>query len=173
MKYTVLLIVLIAGCTPVATYPPVETDFAMTFSNSSNEPVPTIIAESLTYAHEHFGGMDTIVFNLPEGVSDETYVIVSDKLGGAVPLKNSEQVSFHIVELRKRPFRAEVDIVFPSSTGNYEQATLYLDSSIVEPWSVTRDRVWLVPISKLPAPNYGGGSTNNELVGVDESTSEQ
>ena len=173
MKYTILLVVLIAGCTPVATYPPVETDLALTFSNSSNEPVPTIISESLKYAHEHFGGMDTIVFNLPDGVSDETYRIVSDKLGGAVPMKNSEQVSFHIIELRKRPFKAEVDIVFPSSSGNYEQATIYLASSLIEPWSVTRDRVWLVPVSKLPAPNYGGSSETSELVGVDESTDEQ
>jgi hypothetical protein len=173
MKPLLLPIVFLSGCTPVATYPPVETDVALVFSDSSNEPVPTIFAETIRYAHEHFGGMDTIVFNLPKTVDDKTYTIVSDKLGGAVPMHNSEQVSFHIVELRKRPFHAEADIVFPSTSGNYERATVYLSSSLVGPWSVTRDRVWLVPVDELPSPNYSGAGYNDELVGVDESTNEQ
>ena len=169
MKYLLLIVVLFSGCTPVATYPPVETDVALVFSDSSNEPIPTIFAESLRYAHEHFGGMDVIVFNLPKTVSGNTYELVSDKLGGAVPMQNQEQVSFHIIELRKRPFRAEADIIFPSTSGNYERATLYLTSSLIDPWKVARDRVWLVPVPELPSPNYGG-EISGELVGVDDSS---
>ena len=170
MKYLLLLIALFSGCTPVATYPPVEIDAALLFSDSSNEPIPTIFAESLRYAHEHFGGMDVIVFNLPETVGVETYELVADKLGGAVPMHNSQQVSFHIIELRKRPFHAEADIIFPSTSGNYERATLYLSSSLVNPWKVMRDRIWLVPVNKLPSPTYGGSEMNGGLVGVDDST---
>jgi hypothetical protein len=169
MKYLLLIIVLFSGCTPVATYPPVETDIALVFSDSTNEPIPTIFAETLRYAHEHFGGMDVIVFNLPDTVGEKTYELVSDKLGGALPMENKEQVSFHIIELRKRPFHAEADIIFPSTSGNYERATLYLTSSLVDPWKVTRDRIWLVPVTELPSPNYGGG-LDSELVGVDDSS---
>ena len=172
MKRFLLPIVLLSGCTPVATYPPVETDAAFVFSDSSNEPVPTIFAETLRYAHEHFGGMDIIVFNLPETVESETYALVANKLGGAVPMHNSEQVSFHVIELRKRAFHAEADIIFPSTSGNYERATLYLSSSLVQPWSVTRDRIWLIPVNELPAPNYSGSEFGNELVGVDEPINE-
>ena len=167
MKYILLIILLFSGCTPVATYPPVETDAALVFSDSSNEPIPTIFAESLRYAHEHFGGMDVIVFNLPETVTPNTYELVSDKLGGALPMESLKQVSFHIIELRKRPFHAEADIIFPSTSGNYERATLYLTSSLVDPWKVTRDRIWLIPVSQLPSPNYAGG-VGGELVGVDD-----
>ena len=153
-KFALLLIVFVVGCTPVATYPPVENSVALVFSNSSNEPVPTILAETLLYAHEHFGGMNTIVFNLPEGVNKETYTIVSEKIGGAVAMKTSGQLAYHITELRKRPFHAEADIVFPVSGGQYEQATIYLSSSLSQPWTVQRERIWMIPIAELPSPNF-------------------
>ncbi len=153
-----LLSVVFVGCTPVATYPPIENDATLAFADSSNEPIPTVFAELLQYAHEHYGGMDTIVFRLPDGVTNETYRIVSEKLGGAVPLTSRDGVAYYITELRKRPFHAEADIIFPSSTGRYEQATLYLSSSLLEPWRVLRERVWLVPVSTLPEPNYSVGN---------------
>jgi hypothetical protein len=155
MRYLpfVLLFVCIS-CTPVATYPPIENDTGLIFSNSSNEPVPTIFAVVLRYAHEHFGGMDTIVFNLPEGVNRETYLLVSEKLNGAIPLPAVGVLAYYITELRKRPFHAEADILFPSSTGRYEQATLYLSSSLADSWAVSRKRVWLVPVNTLPQPNF-------------------
>ena len=153
-KFALLLIVFVVGCTPVATYPPVENSVALVFSNSSNEPVPTILAETLLYAHEHFGGMNTIVFNLPEGVNKETYTIVSEKIGGAIAMETSGQLAYHVTELRKRPFHAEADIVFPVSGGQYEQATIYLSSSLSKPWTVQRERIWMIPVTELPAPNF-------------------
>ena len=154
MRHLLLLIILFSGCTPVATYPPVENGVALVFSNSSNEPVPTILADTLLYAHEHFGGMNTIVFNLPEGVKKETYTVVSEKIGGAIAMDTSGQLAYHITELRKRPFHAEADIVFPVSGGQYEQATIYLSSSLSQPWTVQRERIWMIPVTELPAPNF-------------------
>jgi hypothetical protein len=98
--------------------------------------------------------MSTIVFNLPEGVNKETYTIISEKISGAVPMKTSGQLAYHVTELRKRPFHAEADIVFPASGGQYEQATIYLSSSLARPWSVQRERIWLVPVTELPTPNF-------------------
>ena len=155
MKLFVLFVLFVfTGCTPVATYPPIENDPALIFSDSANEPIPTVFATTLRYAHEHFGGIDTVVFRLPDGVGVETYRIVSEKLGGAVPLSTQNETAYYITELRKRPFRAEADMFFPSSTGIYNQATLYLSSSLTEPWKVQRERVWLVPVDKLPAPVF-------------------
>ena len=153
---TLLLLtaILFLGCTPVATYPPVENDTALTFSNSTNEPVPTIMAKVVSYAHEHFGGMDIVVFNLPEGVSKETYNIVSDKLGGAIPMTSPNEIAYHLTELRVRGFSADADVIFPSTTGGYEMATVHLESSLVSPWKVIRNRVWLIPTNKAPVPNY-------------------
>ncbi|MBT5366250.1 MAG: hypothetical protein HOI88_00665 [Phycisphaerae bacterium] len=160
-KFALLLIVFVVGCTPVATYPPVENSVALVFSNSSNEPVPTILAETLLYAHEHFGGMNTVVFNLPEGVNKETYTIVSEKIGGAIAMETSGQLAYHVTELRKRPFHAEADIVFPVSGGQYEQATIYLSSSLSQPWTVQRERIWMIPVTELPSPNFPTGGNES------------
>ena len=126
----VLSILVFVGCTPVATYPPVETDTALSFANSSNEPVPTILAEVILFAHEHYGGMEVIVFNLPEGINHETYNIVSSKLNGAIPMTTPNQIAYHILELRVRGFDADADIIFPSASGRYELATIHLDTSL-------------------------------------------
>jgi hypothetical protein len=159
MRTLLLLnVILFSSCAPVATYPPVENGAALTFSNSANEPVPTIMAKVLSYAHEHFGGMAIVVFNLPEGVSKETYNIVSDKLGNAIPMASPNEIAYHLTELRVRGFSADADVIFPSTTGGYEMATVHLESSLVSPWRVTRDRVWLIPTSKAPAPNYSVGA---------------
>lgn len=149
-----LSILLFSGCSTVATYPPIETESALSFSNSAKEPVPTIMAKVLTYSHDRFGGMDVIVFNLPDGVDKETYNIVAKKLGGALPMTSPNEIAYHIIELRLRGFSADADVVFPSTTGGYEMATIRLASSIVDPWEITGDRVWLIPTNEPPAPNY-------------------
>ena len=98
--------------------------------------------------------MNTIVFNLPKGVNKETYTIVSEKIGGAIAMETSGQLAYHVTELRKRPFHAEADVVFPVSGGQYEQATIYLSSSLSKPWTVQRERIWMIPVTELPAPNF-------------------
>jgi len=158
MKHMLLIILIsFAGCSPIATYPPVETDMAVQFSDSAKEPVPTIMVKVLEYAHKHYGGMDTIVINLPTGVGHETYEIVAKRLGGAIPMTSVGQPAFHIVELRVRGFSADADIVFRSTTGQYEMATIRLESSIIDKWEVVDDRVWLVPEAREPVPNYTTG----------------
>ncbi len=156
MKNLLLLLTMFVfvGCTPIATYPPIENDAALSFANSSNEPVPTILAEVISYAHEHFGGMEIIVFNLPEGVNSKTYDIVSEKLSGAIPMKTLNQIAYHVIELRVRGFDAEADIIFPTTGGGYGLATIHLDTSLFEAWAVTRDRVWLIPTNSPPPPHY-------------------
>ena len=113
----VLCLLVTVGCTPVATYPPVENKVALSFSNSANEPVPTIMADVISYAHNRFGGIDDIVFNLPEGIDKETYLIVAEKLGGATPMTSPNEIAYHIIELRVRGFHADADVVFPSTGG--------------------------------------------------------
>lgn len=151
IQYLILVTVLV-GCTPIATYPPIETNAALKFSNSANEPVPTIMATAITHAHDRFGGMDKIVFNLPVGVGYETYAIVADQLGGASPMKTVGQPAYHIVELRVRGFVAEADLVFPTAAGGYKRVTIHMETSFIDPWIVTRDRIWEVPMDE-PIPN--------------------
>ena len=152
MRFLIILLVCVS-CTPIATYPPIENKTVENYSKNVNEPVITILATTFEYAFDHFGGMDSIVFNLPKGMGATTYARVSEKLGGALPMTEAGQPAYHVVELRVRGFHADVDIFFPSASGTYEMATIHLEASLIDKWHVTRDRVWLVPVQEIPAPN--------------------
>ena len=157
MKYLLLAAValIMSYCSPVATYPPIEVESAVIFSNANFEPVPTILVTTIEYAHDHFGGLETVVYNLPVGVGSETYDIVTSRVKGAKPLQENGQQAYHITELRVRGFKAEANITFPGA-GGYESATLYLSKTLSSPWKVTRERVWLIPDVEVPVPNYVG-----------------
>lgn len=159
-----VLFLYVCSCTPIATYPPIETDAARNFTEHVNEPVPTILVLTLEYAHQHFGGMEQIVFNLPEGIRNATYAKVAERIPNAVPMSKIGQPAYHIIELRVRGFEADADLLFPSTGGGYEMATIHLEAAVLEKWHVSRDRVWLVPISEVPQPNdtsIASGSTTN------------
>ncbi len=156
MKYLLTLIVIsiLCCCSPIATYPPIEVDSAVSFSNSSYEPVPTILVTTIEYAHNRYGGMETAVYNLPEGMVGETYDIVTARVADSAPLQIEGDQAYHITELRVRGLKAEADITFPRAGGGYETATLYLSKSLSNPWKVNRERIWLIPVAQAPAPNY-------------------
>jgi len=157
MKYLLLTAVtlIMSCCSPIATYPPIEVGSAVAFSNANFEPVPTILVTTIEYAREHFGGLETIVYNLPVGMGCETYDIVTSRVKSAKPLQENGQQAYHITELRVRGFKAVANITFPGA-GGYETATLYLSKTLSGPWEVTRDRVWLIPDVEVPMPNYVG-----------------
>ena len=158
--FLLITAVSLSGCANISTYPHVEIETILPVPSSTQEPVPTIMAKVLVYAHEHYGGMDEIVFNLPKGVGGETYSIVANTLGDAVPMDSVEQVAYHITELRVRGFSAEADVTFPSPSGGYEEATIRLESAPFSDWSVTRERVWLIPSKTAPTPNYRAMETD-------------
>ena len=123
-----LLFVCVIGCSPVATYPPIETEEIQKLTKSAHKPVSTILVKTLEYMHSHFGGMDEVVFNLPVGMGVKTYAVVSEKVGDAEPMSYAGQPAYHIIELRVRGLEADADVLFPSASGGYKMVTLHLES---------------------------------------------
>lgn len=162
MRLSLLFIVgLITGCTHTATYPPVEGSVSVALSNSSSEPVPTIFSLVISYSHKHYGGMETIVFNLPKGINKEVYSMVSGELGDANPMSTPNEIAYHITELRLRGFSAEADVLFPQASGGYGMSTVRLATSVGGDWGVVEDRVWLILVNQPPPPNHlGSGGIN-------------
>ena len=161
-----LLFVCVVGCSPVATYPPIETEEIQKLTKSAYKPVSTILVKTIEYMHSRFGGMDEVVFNLPVGMGVKTYAVVSERVGDAIghpaePMSYAGQPAYHIVELRVRGLEADADVLFPSSSGEYKMVTLHLESSMFTKWHVTRDRVWLVPVKELPSPNDPAATTQS------------
>jgi hypothetical protein len=156
MKYIILLIACVSmSCSPIATFPPIETEAAAKFADATRKPVPKIMATIINYAHDTYGAMDTVVFNLPEGVGHGAYSLVMDKLDDAAPMTRNDQPAYHIIELRVRGFKAEADVVFPTKSGDYQMATVWVHT---DPFGakVTSDRVWAIPIYESPAPTFIG-----------------
>jgi hypothetical protein len=155
MSRTILLSCLLAaGCSPVATYPSVETNTAKAFANAAHEPTPTVIVKTLEFAHDRWGGTEEIVFNLPEGVSSGVYDIVAARMDGSRPMASEDEPAFHITELRIRGLTAQADIIFPSTANGLARATVYLETTLVDPWRVNRERVWLIPVESAPPPHW-------------------
>ena len=166
MKYITLLIACFSmGCSPIATFPPIETEAATKFADATQKPVPRIMAVAINYAHNTYGSMDKIVFNLPEGVGYEAYGLVNNKLSNASPMTSVGQPAYHIIELRVRGFNAEADVVFPASSGDYQMATVWIHA---DPFGakVTSDRVWAIPVHESPAPTYA----KDTIVGANAKT---
>jgi hypothetical protein len=157
MRLAILLVMgLFTGCTHTATYPPIENLGGVDLSHSSGEPVPTIFSLVISYSHNHYGGMETVVFNLPKGIHNKVYSLVSEKLDDANPMSTQNEIAYHITELRLRGFSAEADVLFPQASGGYGMSTVRLASSVGGTWEVVDDRVWLILVNNPPLPNHLG-----------------
>lgn len=155
MKYFYLLIACVSmSCSPIATFPPIETEAATKWGDAARKPVPRIMALVINYAHEHYGWTDEIVYNLPEGVGADAYSLVGEMLANATPMTSDGQPAYHITELRVRGLDAEADVVMPTKSGEYQMVTLRLETSPFNPWSVTYDRLWAMPIHDSPSPTF-------------------
>lgn len=142
------------GCTPWATYPPVEG--AVELTGPKVEPIPTLMAESIAYAHERYArAQGELVINLPPGASKSVYDdVLEDLPGGARPMSAGDTAAYSVEQVRLRGRNAEVDLVVPRSDGFNEFLTLYLDQGFPPAkWVVKRTRLWRIRVA-APTANY-------------------
>jgi len=144
-----------AGCSPWSTYPPVETRAAQALSRPTFEPVPTVMALAIDYARtEYLPGKD-LAINLPQGANWEVYQRVFGKLeGGGRPLIDDKEPAIHIKEVRTRSFDAQVDLIYPRGDGLNQLATISMHSEVFKDWRVTSARLWQIRDVQTPEPHY-------------------
>ncbi len=149
----ILVLLAITGCASFSTYPPVEITGGLT--NPSFEPLPTLMAESIRFAYEHYGhGEEDFAINLPEGVPPEIYSRVIRKLGGrGHPMTEPGENAYHVLQIRSRGTEAEVDLVYPRTGSIYEMVTLKFSRRLVEGWVVLSSRLWRIHVD-TPTMNY-------------------
>jgi hypothetical protein len=140
-----------AGCTPWATYPPVEGSVDM--SSSSLSPIPELMAEAIWYAHARDGRGDEIVFNLPEGTPQDVYGRIQKRLEGGRPMREIDEPAYHVVEVRVRTVDSEVDVIHPDNDGNPQQITIAFRQNLLTGFRVERVRVWRYHV-EAPPPHY-------------------
>jgi hypothetical protein len=151
-----LVVVQMTGCSPWSTYPSIETPMATKLTRPTFEPVPTVMAESIKYAREHYIKNEDLPVNLPVGANWKVYDAVFEKLGSGRHMTEVGEKALHITEVRTRGFDAQVDMIYPREDGLYQSVTLTLSRSVVDPFHVTTARQWQVRDLKSPEPTYIG-----------------
>ena len=116
-----LAVVVLEGCSPWATYPPVETRAAQALASPTFEPVPTLMAMAIEYTlAEYLPGKD-LPINLPQGADRRVYDAVFARLKGEPlqrPMMQIGEPAIHVKEVRTRAFDVQVDVVIRGVTGS-------------------------------------------------------
>jgi hypothetical protein len=131
---------LLAACTPLATYPPDSR--AANPKAVVNEPIPTIMAETVLYCNAKYpvGGDPAIC--LPAGSSTKLYDRVIRLLGQGHPMTDPDEPAYHITEVRSRGLKAEVDVFVPRADGTYRYATMTFRAEPFEGYAHAATRWW-------------------------------
>ena len=152
-RYTLLFAFLIplAGCTPWATYPPIEG--AVSFHNPALEPIPTLMAEAIGHVYLSDERAGELVINLPPDTPAKIYDRVIARLGDGRPMQTDADRAYHVYELRLRANEAEIDVIHPGNGGAPELLTLSFKQELFKGWQLKRTRRWRLHV-EAPPPYY-------------------
>jgi hypothetical protein len=155
-----------AGCTPWATYPPIEG--AAGINNPELNPIPEVMAVSIREMHERDGASGPIVFNLPAGMPERLYHRVAKLIGaGARPMMNVGEQAYHVCEVRVRGTEAEVDIVHPGPGGSPRLATVACRPTMAHGFEPRSVRPYRFVVDEPLLPNYPGAAAQGDWPGAD------
>ncbi|MGA1266513.1 MAG: hypothetical protein ACO32J_04975 [Phycisphaerales bacterium] len=144
---TSVLVLSLAACASMATYPPVDGKPTM---SGSTPPLPQIMASSLRYAHQRGNPGAPLVFNLPPDTIRAAWADVERRLGdGARPMAEGDKDAFTVKQVRLNGGKAEVDVVYPTPEGVYQMLTVHLEGHYGGEYRPVFVQRWLVPVDQL------------------------
>ncbi len=143
---------LAGGCTPWATYPPIEGSAGI--HDPSMSPIPDAIAQALRFAQFEDGRDGEIVFNLPAGTPPVVYQQVINRLaGGGRPMRDEGERAYHVTQVRVRTVEAEVDIIRRDAGGVPREMTVTVDRNLLSGFFVKDVRYWRYNVEE-PPPHF-------------------
>ena len=155
MKSTICAVVLgcmgLSACTPLATYPPDSRTLRP--ESVVNEPIPSLIVESIRYADGRYGTGDEFAIDLPAGSSAWLYEKITTRLGKGHVLTAPGEPAYYVTKVRARGMNGDVDIFIPDADGTYRFATLSFNHQGFRGWQHQGTRWWQTG-EQPPAPNY-------------------
>ena len=141
------LFVSLLGCTAGATYPPTS---GKTVLSPSTPPCPQLMASGLRYAQQRLAPPgEILVFNLPPQTPFYVWDDVALKLGeGSRPMTESDKVGMTMQQLRLNGSHAEVDVIYVTSDGVWQMATVHLEGAFGAEYRPSFVQRWLIPVEK-------------------------
>jgi len=163
MRSTVAAVLLclipVSGCTPLATYPPDVGGLGL--SAPSLEPIPTVMAEAIRYAHGRHGSSEEFAINLPAGTPTAVYDRVIMLIGDGHPMQDPQEYTYHVTKVRVRGRNVTVDVFYPRPEGGYQFATISFQGDLIRGFRHERTRTWQT-LDEPPGPNYVAAETPDE-----------
>ncbi|MHC4976123.1 MAG: hypothetical protein ACYTF7_05900 [Planctomycetota bacterium] len=151
-----------AGCVGYSSYPGLPNDTALNDTNTT--AMRQVTLESLRYVSQYRELPKQYTLNLPYGmVAENLHGIqrqLDDPRASLLSRDNTTLPGVHIVEIRIRGTKAQVDLATPLPGVNigtdgiaYETNTLYLQGG-VRRWRVTDARRWSIASANVPDPYF-------------------
>ncbi|MHC4318368.1 MAG: hypothetical protein ACYS1B_07480 [Planctomycetota bacterium] len=124
---------LTTACAPAITYPLEEG--VMTSRSAANEPVPTLMAKAIEYAHTEWG---------EEG---------DQRLGVGHPLEDPDEPAYHVTRVSSQGNEALIDLFHPKPDGTYGYVTLTFRLQLIGGYQHLTTRTWQTG-DQPPPPAY-------------------
>ncbi len=141
----------LSGCSRWATHPPLEG--TRPSGGPTAEPIPSLMADAIRFAHNRYGGHDEVIINLPEGTPAAVYEMVTDRLGSGRPMMASSERAYHVIEVRVRGLDAQVDLLSPRKDGYYHFVTISFRQDLLRGYRVASTRLWRIR-EEPPSPHF-------------------
>ncbi len=108
------------------------------------------MASGLRYAQVRLAPPgEILVFNLPPQTPNYVWDEVAAKLGdGSRPMTESDKVGMTLQQLRLNGSHAEVDVIYVTTDGVWQMATVHLDGAFGADYRPSFLQRWLIPVEK-------------------------
>ncbi|MFG0258400.1 MAG: hypothetical protein ACF8GE_10905 [Phycisphaerales bacterium JB043] len=157
-----LCVTTLVGCVGYSSYPGLPNDTALNDTNTT--AMKQVTLESLRYVSEHRELPDRYTLNLPFGMVAENVAgmvrDLDDPRGVVLSHETADLPVVHVVEIRIRGSRAQVDVAspLPGTTSDseiiaHEMNTIYLRGGLKR-WRVTDARRWSIANASVPEPYF-------------------
>lgn len=152
-----LALLVLAGCTAWATYPPITG--AASLNNPGLAPIPELMGRALAdvAVDPNDAEPEAIVFNLPAKIDPAVYRRVEKWLpAGSSPMVAADQVAVHVTAIRVRGTDAEVDVVHREASVD-QLVTIRFKQGLGSGWTIKDRRPWRIRVA-TPGPHYADGT---------------
>jgi hypothetical protein len=153
MRVALVLIagMVLAGCSPYVNIPEQPGDLATTSANDPN--VRAVAAVALRrVVREQPAPTPDYAIALPPGAKPDTYQWVMRHLPGRAAAHPdpgpAELPIYTVAAVYIRGGQAQVDVIFPTATGERRLMSVWQATRLADGWYATRHRVWEVPVDQ-------------------------
>lgn len=140
----IVFAVAIGGCTPLATWPPVEGRQPLV---PWADPCPQLMATAVQFTRQNTQREAPEIFNLPPGTEWKVWSEVQRRLGdGWRMMEPTDDWAFTVLQVRLDGGQAEVDVAHQTPERIWQMATVHFRGSFGGHYRPIYFQRWMIPV---------------------------